>query len=196
MRRIFIIIFVVCKSELMKSVEPNFSEFLDHTGNMLNAFAVSLAIVTLIVAIATLIVAFMTYKNWIRTNEWISKIEKLEIGITQLADGVSDDKKDNKNKSEFLYKSSECLYKALNEFIANPKTPKLTVRLLLQIQESRLFSIEKGIRLSALQHFSERGTIDNLDSIKFLADNDENDAVKTLANRVIGAIEQRNRSNQ
>ena len=192
MRRIFIIIFVVCKSELMKSVEPTFSDFLGHTGNMLNAFAVSLAVVTIIVAIATLIVAFMTYKNWMRTNEWISKIEKLEIDITQLAVGISNDKKDNKKKSEFLSKSSECLYKALNEFIANPKTSKLTARLLLQIQESRLFSIEEGNRLSALQLFCERGTKDNLDSITFLAANDESDTVKALANRVIGAIQQRN----
>jgi len=161
-----------CMSKHQKD-DLNFSAFLTHTNNMLTAFSVIIAILAVIGAIA----GFFS----------LITIKKLQSNLKTI-------KKNNKYfKKQLVYfsKSSDCLFNALSDFIANPKTEDLTPRLLFKIQESKLFSINEQERLSALLYFSQNGTKENLDTLRFLAKNDDSKKVKSKSNEVIGIIKQK-----
>jgi len=140
-------------------------------------------ILTAIIGLLTLVGAIAGVISWTNVNRIRKKINRIF--------------EDNKNRDEMLkYFNNKILYSNklsdnLFRVLTNPKDKKTALEIFIQIQESKLFSINEQDRLTALQHLSINGTNENLESIKFIADNDESEEVRKFANQVIGIIQTR-----
>ena len=195
--------------------EWNFSEFLNHTNNMLTVFAIIVAIFTLIAAIA----GFFVYLKVDKMKEDIEnlklstriseeKIDKMkeDIESLKLSTQKSEEKinKNNedfknqreyfKNQREYFYLSSNCIYEAINNFIANPGVENFP-KTFLKIEEAKIFSIREKEQLSALMHFYGKGTEEHLENLQFLVDKDDSVKVRNRASEIIGIIKHKRDTN-
>lgn len=153
----------------------NMALFVNNINNLITAYGVGIAVVTLIASIA----GFYSLKTISRLKSRVqgnfNKINALEKKIEV--------------QSSYLYESSDCIYDILRKVVGDSK--KENEELYHGVQKLNLFSSYIERRRGALFYFSQKGNEQDIEKIEYIAKYDEEDDIRNKAKEVIGRIKER-----
>lgn len=178
----------------------NTNNLITKTNNAITVWGYILAFLSMFVTVVVAIYGWQIGGAKLNVKKIETKItsemEKLESKIKKNSSyferKTSDFEKENANLHKKLIYANrsivKSLYKASNLFIDenNEEGRDMLFKL---VQKSLLFSFDDTEKEQALLYFLKKGANEDLEDIKFIADNDmETKKIKALANQVIGVI--------
>lgn len=121
----------------------------------------------------------------------LDEFEKAEKLYKERVTLISDVETKLQIQNRYIEKSSNYIYDSLDQEAEKNRNREMKNRLIVEKQILALYSMQDKDRIAGLHYFSENGTKEHMEDIRYVSENDLNEAVRHQAIRVLGRIEER-----